>query len=436
MAEICKAALRFGKFYRQMSELELYIHIPFCVRKCNYCDFLSAPADDETRESYVNALINEIRLAGITYGDRKITSIFVGGGTPSTLSPDQITRIADALKETFDLEGLMGKPKTFFRKKAVPPTIEFTVECNPGTLDKDKLKALKKAGVNRLSIGLQSAEEKELKELGRIYTVRDFLNTFEDARMAGFENINVDLMQAVPYQTLGSWRKTLMSVTALRPEHISAYSLQMEEGTPFYDRMQKGEDLHLPDEDTEREIYYATKEILGQFGYERYEISNYALPGKECVHNCGYWTRKNYLGLGIGSSSMVDNVRWKNTDELEYYINCMSAGKGLDALHTDVENVSYKEQMEEYMFLGLRMVKGITKEEFFETFKTDFDFIYGSVARELLDQGLMEEVEEEYEDPLTSFPMTKTRIFLTDKGIDVSNRVLAQFLQDEDESDT
>jgi len=414
------------------NELELYIHIPFCVKKCNYCDFLSAPADDETKEAYVNALINEIRMAGITYGDRKITTIFIGGGTPSILTPDQITRIAAALKETFDLEGLKGKPKTFFRKKAVPPTIEFTVECNPETLDSAKLKALKKAGVNRLSLGLQSADSRELKELGRIHTVNDFLDTFDAARMAGFDNINVDLMQAIPYQTLPSWRKTLMAIAALRPEHISAYSLQLEEGTSFHTRAEKGEDLNLPDEDTEREIYYATKEVLAQFGYTRYEISNYALPGKECRHNCGYWSRKNYLGLGLGSSSMVDNVRWKNTDGLETYIKLMNEGKPLDALRCEVENVSYKEQMEEYMFLGLRMMKGIVKEEFFETFKADFDFIYGNVTRELLDQGLLVETEEEYEDPLTSFPVTRTRISLTDKGIDVSNRVLAQFLQEDE----
>ncbi len=414
------------------NELELYIHIPFCVKKCNYCDFLSAPADDETKEAYVNALINETHMAGITYGDRKITTIFIGGGTPSILTPEQITKISDALKETFNLEGLKGKPKTFFRKKAIPPTIEFTVECNPGTLDDAKLKALKKAGVNRLSLGLQSADNKELKELGRIHTVKDFLDTFDAARMAGFDNINVDLMQAVPYQTLPSWRKTLMAIAALRPEHISAYSLQLEEGTPFHTRMQNGEDLHLPDEDTEREIYYATKEVLAQFGYTRYEISNYALPGKECRHNSGYWTRENYLGLGLGSSSMVDNVRWKNIDDLQTYIKLMSSGGSIDALHTDVEKVTHKEQMEEYMFLGLRMMQGVTKEEFFKKFKVDFDFTYGMVTAELEDQGLIRIEESEAEDPLTSFPVTQTRISLTDKGIDVSNRVLAQFLQEDE----
>ena len=188
--------------------------------------------------------------------------------------------------------------------------------------------------------------------------------------------------------------------------------------------------LDLPDEDEEREIYYVTREILSQFGYERYEISNYALTGKKCRHNLGYWTRKNYLGLGLGSSSMVDNVRWKNISELDGYISLMSTAGSLDGIRTETRKLSHKDQMEEFMFLGLRTMQGITKEEFFETFKTDYDYIYGAVTTELVMDGLLKIEESEVEDPLTSFMKTQTRVFLTDKGIDVSNKVLAEFLQE------
>ena len=224
-----------------------------------------------------------------------------------------------------------------------------------------------------------------------------------------------------------------MSVAALRPEHISAYSLQIEEGTQFYEKMNSGYPLAIPNEDDEREIYHCTKEILEKFGYERYEISNYALPGRECRHNCGYWTRQNYLGIGLGSSSMVDNVRWKNIEDLNEYISLMGGETGNvpDGLRTEVEKISHKEQMEEYMFLGLRMMRGITKEDFFETFKTDYDFVYGIITDELMNDGLLVTVETEKEDENSYAPVTETRVFLTEKGIDVSNRVLAEFLQDD-----
>ena len=465
------------------SELELYVHIPFCVRKCNYCDFLSAPGTDEKISEYCEALIKEIRLSKEVYGGYNITSIFIGGGTPSILSAEQMTRIIDALKDSYNLEGLKGKPRTLFRKKAVEPKIEFTVECNPGTLDKEKLKAYRKAGVNRLSLGLQSANDAELKELGRIHSVNDFLDTYELARDAGFTNINVDLMQAIPLQTLGSWKKGLMAVAALRPEHISAYSLIIEEGTPFYDRMNGEFPLAIPDEDEEREIYYATKEILSQFGYSRYEISNYALPGRECRHNAGYWKRTNYLGLGLGSSSMVDNVRWKNISDLEDYIRIISsiddgaagsdadkvsAGRvgtfaekdktsqsakkmsdgsvfdsgvevdmsgdwkqnitKLDLIKCEVEQLPHKDQMAEYMFLGLRMMEGVTKEDFIDTFGVDMDFVYGDKLIKLEEEGLIRTESFEVEDELTSLKRVKTRVCLTDKGIDISNRVFVEFV--------
>ena len=394
--------------------LELYIHIPFCVKKCNYCDFVSFPCGEEEVAEYIDVLTEEIRINSELYSDYNITSIFIGGGTPSILKPEQILKLGKALSRAFDLSGLSGKKKNLFRKKEVKPSIEFTVECNPGTLDPEKLKALKEIGVNRLSMGLQSASDAELKELGRIHTFDDFLDSYNMARDAGFDNINIDLMQAVPLQTIDSWKKTLRQVYMLKPEHISAYSLMIEEGTPFYERMNSDLPLALPDEDEERLIYHLTKEILENVGYKRYEISNYALPGYECRHNTGYWRRENYLGLGLNSSSMVDNVRWKNTDDFSAYLSG-------DHEKLDYEKLSRADQMSEFMFLGLRMTDGISKEKFFETFGQDYDFTFGIATGKLINDGFLREYTDESEERFVA---------LTDKGIDLSNIVLAEFLPD------
>ena len=396
----------------EVKNLELYIHIPFCVRKCNYCDFLSFPASDEDKDRYIAALSDEILKAGEIYSGCNIKTIFIGGGTPSILTPQQFGKICGALQSAFNLSGLKGKEKGFFRKKEVPPSIEFSVECNPGTLDADKLDAFREMGVNRLSLGLQSASDIELKELGRIHTFQEFVDTFILARKKGFKNINVDLMQAVPLQTLQSWRKTMAEVTALKPEHISAYSLIIEEGTPFYERMHGDLPLALPEEDEERIIYHSTREFLEPIGYKRYEISNYALPGFECRHNIGYWKRENYLGLGLGASSMVDNVRWKNTSDMNGYLSGERARQ-------EEEKLGRADQMAEYMFLGLRMMEGISKEKFFETFGQDYDFTYGLTTARLIDEGLLQQIVSDSGDCFVS---------LTEKGIDVSNIVLAEFL--------
>ena len=286
-----------------MKELELYLHIPFCVKKCNYCDFLSAPAEEETRAAYVDALLEEIR-GFEDPEDYEVVTVFFGGGTPSILPGQEIFRIMEALREKFS-----------FRKGA-----EITLEANPGTVDKEKLSCYKKAGINRLSFGLQSADAEELKKLGRIHTWEKFLESFQLAREAGFSNINVDLMSALPGQTKESWEKTLRQVLALQPEHISAYSLIIEEGTPFYqlyekdvERRDAGEEPELlPSEEEERAMYEATGRILKEQGYLHYEISNYAKPGRECRHNLGYWQRRDYLGFGLGASTLLNPVRYKN----------------------------------------------------------------------------------------------------------------------------
>ena len=296
--------------------LELYIHIPFCVKKCAYCDFLSGPSTLEVREAYVNCLIEEIchcKHAGVGDSDNKwapcdpenyeVVSAFFGGGTPSILKPDQIRRIMTALKEVFCWNS----------------DAEVTIEANPGTVDEEKLRNYLDCGINRISFGLQSADNEELRKLGRIHTWEEFLDSFHQARIAGFTNINVDLMSALPGQTVDSWRKTLEKVLELKPEHISAYSLIIEEGTPFYEKYEDHPEL-LPPEEEERQMYHDTKKILHEHGYERYEISNYARTGYACRHNLGYWERREYKGFGLGSASLLENRRYTNTCELKQYL--------------------------------------------------------------------------------------------------------------------
>ena len=373
-----------GKERRQ--ELMLYLHVPFCLRKCAYCDFLSAPAEEAVRVRYAKALKEEIRKKKGMGTKRLVTSVFFGGGTPSLLSGSQLFGILEEVRSCFCLE----------------EDAEITVECNPGTLDRDKLSDYGQAGVNRLSLGLQSADNEELRLLGRIHTFEEFLESFSLARETGFGNLNVDLMSALPGQTRESWHNTLSQVLRLCPEHISAYSLMVEEGTPFYEDYGPGgrKESLLPDEDTERQMYYDTREILKAKGYERYEISNYARPGFACRHNLGYWERKDYLGLGLGAASLVDGMRWRNTSSLSGYL------KG-DAPPEEVQRLTRREELEETMFLGLRKTEGVPVTE-------ELSEAYEKVFTKLRQQGLL--------------LWEQGRVRLTDLGIDVSNYALAQFL--------
>ena len=388
-------------------DLELYIHIPFCVKKCSYCDFVSFPACTSQKiDRYLEALTAEIRESASHYRDRSIVSVYIGGGTPSLLSCAQIETLTDCLNREFQIRGTYEKRKGLFFQKKIRPRVEFSIECNPGTLDKEKLKIYKALGINRLSIGLQSADNEDLKVLGRIHTFEDFVRSFELAREAGFDNINVDLMQAIPGQTLLGWKRVLALLAAWMPEHISAYSLMVEEGTLLKEKVDSGA-WKLPDEETEREIYYYTREFLEKTGYRRYEISNYAKPGFACIHNIGYWKRTDYLGLGLHASSLIDNWRWKHTDHLSEYIK--------DPLRQEEkEQLSHKEQMEEFMILGLRMTDGVSRQKFLDLFHQDLDFTYGEVLHKLEDLQLLLSDGD--------------NVRLTDKGVDVSNRVLSEFL--------
>ena len=380
-------------------KLELYIHIPFCAKKCGYCDFLSGPAAVSVQQRYVEQLIEEIACQSAHYPGYQVPSVYLGGGTPSLLGAKDICQIMEQVKSVFELSD----------------TPEVTIEANPGTVTMEKLKAWSEAGINRVSIGLQSADDKELKNLGRIHTYDEFLKTYQRVRQAGFDNVNIDLMSALPGQTLASWRSTLKKVARLKPEHISAYSLTIEEGTPFYQQYHGHPEL-LPGEDEEREMYYATKQILQDMGFRRYEISNYAKSGCECRHNIGYWTGTEYLGLGLGSSSYIQGFRFHNEEDLGRY--CRIRMKGEDAddrLHQDIIHLTDKEKMEEFMFLGLRMMDGVSGSEFLKRFGVNMWNVYGDVLGKLVENHLIQ-ADNPY-------------IRLTDFGVDISNYVLSEFLR-------
>ena len=361
--------------------LELYIHIPFCIRKCAYCDFLSAPAAPEVQEAYVGQLLQEIAASKKLPEDYEAVTVFFGGGTPGILKGELLCSILRALRDRF----------------SVREDAEITVEANPGTVNRDKLVQYREAGVNRISLGLQSADNQELKLLGRIHTWEQFLESFQLARETGFRNINVDLMSALPGQTTESVHRTLERVLALSPEHISAYSLILEEGTPFYKRYEGHPEL-LPSEEEERQMYYDTRDRLCACGYEHYEISNFAKPGYTCRHNLGYWERRDYKGFGLGAASLLENVRYTNQTDLTEYLKGNFAGTE--------EPLTEQAVREEYFFLGLRKMEGVEPGRYREH--------YEERIQRLQAQQLLEEKDG--------------RIRLTERGTDVSNYVMAQFL--------
>lgn len=379
-------------------QLQLYIHIPFCVRKCNYCDFLSGPATPEARKKYVEALTKEIMAYEKRMDDYEVSSIFIGGGTPSLLSGEEIVDLFYALHIAFRIK----------------PTSEVSIEINPGTVTQEKFATYKKVGINRLSFGMQSAVDEELQALGRIHTFEQLEKNFKLARRMGFENMNIDIMSAIPGQSFESYMYSLEKALQLEPEHISAYSLIIEEGTPFYELNEKGY-LQLPNEEEDRLMYDRTREVLEYFGYYRYEISNYAKPGFQCQHNIGYWTRKEYLGLGVGSSSLVDETRFTNIkDRGEYQEILAKKDFRIEDIHENVEPIDRRGQIAEYMILGLRMTDGIDMEDFEETFGEPIENVYGTVIRKYVSMGLLEERDG--------------WLYFTERGISVSNSVMAEFL--------
>ncbi|HIX39002.1 MAG TPA: radical SAM family heme chaperone HemW [Candidatus Blautia pullistercoris] len=377
-------------------DLGLYIHIPFCVKKCAYCDFLSWSGDKEQRVDYVRALEQEILSYKNFAEDYQVSTLYFGGGTPSVLEGELLERIMEAIRRTFQIE-----------EKA-----EVTLEMNPGTALKEKLELYKKLGINRLSMGIQSVKNENLKLLGRIHTYEDFLESYCMAREAGFDNLSGDLISSLPGQTLAEWKEELEILMETPLEHVSVYQLIIEEGTEFYKKYGECEEL-LPDEETSREIYLWTGKYLKSRGFEQYEISNYAREGKQSAHNLRYWERKDYLGLGLGGASMIRNMRMSNTRDWDKYMAyCRDPGK----IREEVEVLEESGQMEEFMFLGLRKTRGISKKEFRRTFGKDIDLVYEKTLEKYLKNGMLQESGD--------------RIFLSEEGILLSNQVFADFLFD------
>ncbi len=395
-----------------MKKLGIYIHIPFCNRKCLYCDFLSFPEREERRALYFDALKREIESAASGCRDYETESVFIGGGTPTSVDPDYIVDIMALLRDKYN----------------ILDSAEITIECNPGTADYNGLKKYKNAGINRISIGLQSANDEELKRLGRIHNKAQFEACYSAAVKAGFENISVDLMSALPGQSLEDWENNLLYVCNLspRPKHISAYSLIIEEGNPFSDIYggdgNLGNNLPLPDEDTERLMYHRTKEILRDKGYHRYEISNYSLEGYECFHNKRYWQCKDYIGFGIGAASLMNDMRFSNIRDMDKYIKLSAISDDNEQVYRSVctgirentEILTEQAKMEEFMFLGLRMTEGVYINDFKEKFGKEIYEVYGNVIANLREEELLE--------------LTRDCVRLTEMGLDVSNYCMAEFL--------
>ncbi len=398
--------------------MELYIHIPFCVRKCLYCDFLSGAYDKDVRDRYTNKICEEIEYYGRGMKDASLSSVYIGGGTPSWLEVSSMDRILETVYDSFRVED----------------DAEITLECNPGTAVKDAFKNYRDMGINRLSIGLQSANDDELKLLGRIHDFNQFLRTYEYAREAGFFDISVDIMTGLPYQDKRKLYYTLMKVGQLKPEHVSAYSLMIEEGTPFYDtynfdsvKQQAGMPTEmLPNEDQNYGLTKLTEQFLEEHGYLKYEISNFAKEGFEGKHNTGYWKRVPYLGVGIGAASFLkrktdvgtEEIRTKNISDMEMYLKTSFEGTYEEGVNSSAweepDILTRKDAMAEFMYLGLRMTEGITRDEFEDAFHVTIESIYGPVIKNAVADGLM--------------TMSGGRIALTETGMDVSNRVLAGFL--------
>ena len=383
---------------KKRKPLELYVHIPFCIRKCAYCDFVSGPGTKAMQKEYEEALLAEIDAAEET-AEREVISVFFGGGTPSAVDAGMLARVMEKLRS-----------KYVFSEDA-----EITLEANPGTLDAEKLKCYRKSGFNRISIGCQSVHDEELKRLGRIHTFAEFQESFVLARDAGFANINVDLMSGLPEQSEEKWEESLRTIAELSPEHISAYSLIVEEGTPFAAMAERGE-LPLPEEETERAMYEETIEVLAKYGFHRYEISNYARDGYECRHNVGYWIRRDYLGFGIGAASLIDNVRFQNEKSLGAYL-----AHPLESREEE-QTLTVQDRMEETMFLGLRLTRGVSCVDFAEQYGRTVEEVYGEVIARNVADGLLTVTERKENQKKDRF------LALTKRGLDLSNYVMAQFL--------
>ena len=380
-----------------MNELGLYIHIPFCARKCYYCDFISYAQKQDKIEAYFNALLKEIQQESKNINKEDVvTTIYIGGGTPSFVDAKYIAKIVETIKNNYMVE----------------ENAEVTIEVNPGTVDESKLKEYKKCGINRLSIGLQSTKNELLKEIGRIHTYEEFLNCYNSARNIGFNNVNVDLMLGLPNQTMKDMEESLNKVINLSPEHISLYSLIVEENTPIEKMLQEGV-LKLPPEELERQMYWKTKEILEENNYKHYEISNFAKEGYESKHNSNCWKQKEYLGFGVAAHSYYKSKRYCNTNSIEEYCKNIE-NNNFKNNRTIFEEQSQEEKQKEFMLLGLRMLEGVNIQEFKNKFVNNPIYIFHGELEKLINEDLIE--------------IDLNQIKLTNKGLDFANLVWEEFV--------
>lgn len=377
-----------------MRQVGVYIHFPFCLKKCHYCDFLSYQGMERWMEPYLEALCREILGWKEALDNYAVKSIYLGGGTPTLFSGQQIAVVLEACFKNFN----------------VRDDAEVTIEANPGTVDLGKLSTLRAAGVNRLSIGLQAWQDRHLRFLGRIHSSSDFVQSVLYAKEAGFENTSVDVMFGLPYQTLEDWLETLEKVCAFGIQHISMYSLKVEHGTPLYQWYEQGK-FSLPSQEEDRLMYYRGREYVSRFGLKQYEISNFAIPGKECVHNLIYWYNEEYIGCGSGAHSYFNNERFSNTSDVEEYIR--AAMNGTQRINYR-EKIGEEDERFETIMLGLRLVEGISKQRFKARFGKDIEFYYGETIKKLVSQGLL--IDDE------------NSVRLTEKGMDVQNVVLLEFM--------
>lgn len=379
-----------------MKELGMYIHIPFCIRKCQYCDFISFENQQSKTEEYVSAIVKEIKGTKKEIGEKELSTIYIGGGTPSILEIKEIEKIIDTIKKEF----------------TISKSAEITIEVNPGTVTKEKLETYRRIGINRISIGLQSTNNEILKQIGRIHTYEQFLATYQMAREVGFQNCNVDLMLALPRQTLEILEESLEKVMALQPEHISVYSLIIEENTPMFQEYQNHEEM-FPDEEKERSMYWKVKETLEKKGYQQYEISNFAKPGYESRHNVNCWNQEEYIGIGVAAHSYYQKTRYSNTTNLVNYIQNIQKGIGKKNRQIQEEQTN-QEQKKEYMLLGLRKIEGVSIADFRSKFIQEPIQLYKKELNKLVKEQLIQ-IDEQ-------------RIRLTKKGLDFANLVWEEFV--------
>ncbi len=382
----------------EQQELGIYVHIPFCKQKCYYCDFVSYSNKCERVENYINAVKKEI--SSYDFNKYNVTTIYIGGGTPSYIDSKQIKSILELIKAK------LKKNKKKFED------IEITIEVNPGTLTEEKLHDYKETGINRISIGLQSAQDELLKQIGRIHTYQQFLDTYKLVKEIGFENISVDLMIGLPNQTIENLKQSLNEIIKLNPNHISVYSLIIEEGTPI-SKLLDEEKIQLPEEEQERRMYWYVKNFLELNGYNHYEISNFAKKGKESKHNMNCWKQEQYIGIGAAAHSYLNEIRYSNISNLEEYIKNIEENN-IEKNRRIEEKQTIEDKKNEFMMLGFRKIEGVDISKFKEIFIDNPIFLYREKLNKLVEEGLIE--------------IDLNNIRLTNKGLNLANQVFEEFV--------